>query len=84
VNAIDWAALIAAVAAVALALIAAVHRTARYLVDNDYVVSASGNFKFAKRPIPVPKVPAPRVVILPGDGVPDPLDRDYVVRGGKF
>ena len=83
-NGIDWGALIAVAGAVALGAIAALYRGARYLIDNDYVVTASGSFKFARRAIPVPKPPAPRVVIVPGNGVPDSLTSDLVVQEARF
>jgi len=52
----------------------------RWVVREDYKVIFTGpSLKVEKRALPVARPPAPRVVILPGNGVADPLDRDFVV-----
>jgi hypothetical protein len=57
----------------------------RWVIREDYKVSLTGpSLKVEKRSLPVTRPAAPRVVIVPGDGVPDALTKDIVVRGGKF
>jgi len=83
-TATDYAYLIFAVA-IGIAVLALIGYWAmRYLIANDYVITASGSFKVAKRALPVTRPPAPKVVIVPGNGVPDSLTSDIVVKGDRF
>jgi hypothetical protein len=82
VTATDYAYLIFAVA-IGVAVLALIGYWAmRYLIASDYVITAS--FKVAKRALPVARPPAPKVVIVPGNGVPDSLTSDIVVKGDRF
>jgi hypothetical protein len=79
----DYATLIASCAVVILAAIGAGTWAVRHVIANDYTVTGSGSFKFARRSIPAPKPPAPRVVIV-GDGTPGALTGDLVVKEARF
>jgi hypothetical protein len=57
----------------------------RWVIREDYKVSLTGpSLKVEKRQIPVSRPPAPKVVIVPGNGVPDSLTNDLVVKEARF
>jgi hypothetical protein len=69
------------IAAAVIALTAAT----RWVIREDYKVSLTGpSLKVEKRSLPVARPAAPRVVIVPGDGVPDSLTSDLVVKEARF
>ena len=69
------------IAAAVIALTAAT----RWVIREDYKVSLTGpSLKVEKRAVPVVRPAAPKVVIVPGNGIPDSLTSDLVVREARF